>query len=95
MGADAVASTKQGRCPSTAITVAEGIRWDPCVIGPVNTIMQMISIVNSWDGHVGKEWITSQWDLNHSPNPWARVKGSMGTTQMHLKERGMADPVER
>eukprot|EP00973_Karenia_brevis_P068589 9539302-Karenia_brevis.AAC.1 len=34
MGADAVASTKQGRCHITAITVAKGIRWDPWVIGP-------------------------------------------------------------
>eukprot|EP00973_Karenia_brevis_P076694 10652639-Karenia_brevis.AAC.1 len=34
MGADAVASTKQGRCPIIAITVAKGIQWDPWVRGP-------------------------------------------------------------
>eukprot|EP00973_Karenia_brevis_P051915 7210936-Karenia_brevis.AAC.1 len=34
MGADAVESTEQGRCPITAITVAKGIKWDPWVMGP-------------------------------------------------------------
>eukprot|EP00973_Karenia_brevis_P090641 12403533-Karenia_brevis.AAC.1 len=39
MGANAVASSKQGRCPITAIAVAKGIRRDPWVIGPANTIL--------------------------------------------------------
>eukprot|EP00973_Karenia_brevis_P091829 12409356-Karenia_brevis.AAC.1 len=72
MGADAVASAKQGRCPITAITIAKGIKWDPWVMVPVNTIMHMIGIVNKWDGNVGIEWIRSQWDLDHAPNPWSR-----------------------
>eukprot|EP00973_Karenia_brevis_P085812 11903837-Karenia_brevis.AAC.1 len=41
MGANAVASEKQGRCPITAIAVAKGIRWDPWIIGPANTILHM------------------------------------------------------
>eukprot|EP00973_Karenia_brevis_P016310 2233321-Karenia_brevis.AAC.1 len=94
MGADAVASTKQGRCPVTAITVAKGIRWDPFVIGPVNTIMQMIGIVNTWEGDVGREWITSQWDLDHSPKPWPTVKGPMGGFPDAPKGSGMANPME-
>eukprot|EP00973_Karenia_brevis_P007631 1037179-Karenia_brevis.AAC.1 len=56
-GAHAVASEEQGRCPITAITVAKGIRWDPWVMGPVNTIMHMNQILNGWDGEVGMEWI--------------------------------------
>eukprot|EP00973_Karenia_brevis_P006447 877936-Karenia_brevis.AAC.1 len=72
MGADAVASTKQGSCPITAIAVAKGIKWDPWVLGPLNTIMHMIEIINAWDGDVGRQWITSQWDLNNATNSWAR-----------------------
>eukprot|EP00973_Karenia_brevis_P008129 1100763-Karenia_brevis.AAC.1 len=74
MGAHAVASTKQGRCPITAIAVAKGIRWDPWIMGPTNTIMHKIEIINTWDGDVGQRWIRSQWDLLHAPHPWARVK---------------------
>eukprot|EP00973_Karenia_brevis_P081238 11263677-Karenia_brevis.AAC.1 len=48
--------------------------------------MHMIGIINDWNGKVGKEWITSQWDLDHAPNPWARVKGPMGAAQIHFKE---------
>eukprot|EP00973_Karenia_brevis_P076271 10593062-Karenia_brevis.AAC.1 len=48
----------------------------------------MIGIVNSWDRNLGQEWITSQWALGHSHNPWARVKGPMGATHMYLKEMG-------
>eukprot|EP00973_Karenia_brevis_P015885 2174066-Karenia_brevis.AAC.1 len=66
MGADAVASTKQGRAPRTAITVAKGIKWDP-------SLSCMYRII-------------SQWDLDHAPNPWARVKGPMGAAHMHLGE---------
>eukprot|EP00973_Karenia_brevis_P006763 918725-Karenia_brevis.AAC.1 len=50
--------------------------------------MHMIGTVKSWDGDVGKEWITAQWNWDHSPNPWARVKGPMGATQMRFKEMG-------
>eukprot|EP00973_Karenia_brevis_P095427 12427265-Karenia_brevis.AAC.1 len=88
MGANAVASEKQGRCPITAITAAKGIRWDPWIMGPVNTIMHMIQIINAWDGEVGREWIKSLWDPRHAPHPWARVKGPMGATHMHLMEMG-------
>eukprot|EP00973_Karenia_brevis_P011288 1527842-Karenia_brevis.AAC.1 len=28
------------------------------------------------------------WDLKHSPHTWARVKGPMGATQMHLMGMG-------
>eukprot|EP00973_Karenia_brevis_P010281 1393047-Karenia_brevis.AAC.1 len=42
MCADAVAGTRQGRCLITAITVAKGIKWDPWVMGPVNTIIQFM-----------------------------------------------------
>eukprot|EP00973_Karenia_brevis_P030007 4136864-Karenia_brevis.AAC.2 len=72
MGAHAVASTKQGRCLIPAITVAKGIRWDPWIMGPTNTIVHMIEITNAWDGDVGRQWVKSQWDLTHAPNPWAR-----------------------
>eukprot|EP00973_Karenia_brevis_P040677 5628171-Karenia_brevis.AAC.1 len=72
MGANAVATTKQGRCPIIAIKVDKGIRWDPWVMGPANTIMHMIEIINAWDGDVGKRWIKSFWDLAHAPHPWAR-----------------------
>eukprot|EP00973_Karenia_brevis_P004472 612712-Karenia_brevis.AAC.1 len=37
---------------------------------------------------VSRQWIESKWDLQHSPIPWARVKGPMGATQMHLLEMG-------
>eukprot|EP00973_Karenia_brevis_P044255 6132424-Karenia_brevis.AAC.1 len=37
---------------------------------------------------VSRKWIQSKWDLQHSPHPWARVKGHMGATQMHLMEMG-------
>eukprot|EP00973_Karenia_brevis_P042442 5875788-Karenia_brevis.AAC.1 len=57
MGANAVAREKQGRCPTTAITVAKGIRGDPWDMGPVNTIMHVIQIINAWDGDVGRQWI--------------------------------------
>eukprot|EP00973_Karenia_brevis_P084735 11757770-Karenia_brevis.AAC.1 len=57
-------------------------------MGPVNTIIHMIQIINSWDADVGKQWITSQSDLDHAANPWAKVKGPMGATQIHLKEMG-------
>eukprot|EP00973_Karenia_brevis_P002152 291286-Karenia_brevis.AAC.1 len=50
MGANAVASTKQGRCPITAIAVAKSIRWDPWSMGPTNTIMHMLEIISTWDG---------------------------------------------
>eukprot|EP00973_Karenia_brevis_P022546 3103214-Karenia_brevis.AAC.1 len=55
IGADAVASTEHCRCPIIAITVAKGIKWDPWVRGPVNTITHMIGIINGWDGNVGKQ----------------------------------------
>eukprot|EP00973_Karenia_brevis_P059236 8247510-Karenia_brevis.AAC.1 len=77
MGANAVASAEHGRCPITAIAVAKGIRWDPWIICPTNTILQKIQILIGWEGEVGREWIKSIWDLQHSPLPWARVKGPM------------------
>eukprot|EP00973_Karenia_brevis_P087528 12137272-Karenia_brevis.AAC.1 len=88
MGANAVASEKQGRCRISAITVAKSIRWDPWVMGPVDIILHMIQIPNGWDGEVGREWIRLLWDLRHAPHPWARVKGPMGPIQMHLIEIG-------
>eukprot|EP00973_Karenia_brevis_P026947 3717654-Karenia_brevis.AAC.1 len=33
--------TKQGRCPINSTAIAEGPRWDPYVMGPANTIMEM------------------------------------------------------
>eukprot|EP00973_Karenia_brevis_P081053 11241342-Karenia_brevis.AAC.1 len=59
MGANAVASEKQGRCPITAIAIARGIRWDPWIIGRANTILHMIQILSAWEGDVGREWIKS------------------------------------
>eukprot|EP00973_Karenia_brevis_P027359 3772437-Karenia_brevis.AAC.1 len=89
MGADAVASSKQGRCPITAITVAKGIQWYPWVRGPVDTIMQMIGILIHRDrGDVGREWFASHWDLDHASHPWSRIKGPIGATHMHLREVG-------
>eukprot|EP00973_Karenia_brevis_P094596 12423271-Karenia_brevis.AAC.1 len=49
-GADAVASSKQGRCPITAVAVAKGPRWDPWVMGPTSTIMEMVGILLRWEG---------------------------------------------
>eukprot|EP00973_Karenia_brevis_P053784 7472138-Karenia_brevis.AAC.1 len=72
MGAHAVASEKQGRCQITAITVAKGIRWDPWIMGPVNTIMHVIQIISAWGGDAGRQWIKSHWDLKHASHPWAR-----------------------
>eukprot|EP00973_Karenia_brevis_P047193 6549706-Karenia_brevis.AAC.1 len=37
---------------------------------------------------VGRQWIKSKWDLQHSPHQWARANGPMGATQMHLMEMG-------
>eukprot|EP00973_Karenia_brevis_P037838 5218807-Karenia_brevis.AAC.1 len=60
MAADAVASRKHGRCPITAVALAKGLRWDPHVVGPTNTILHMISIVLQWEGEpLGKTWIRS------------------------------------
>eukprot|EP00973_Karenia_brevis_P045243 6266917-Karenia_brevis.AAC.1 len=51
--------------------------------------MQMIGILTHWDGgDVGREWITSQWDLDNASNPWSRVKWPMGATHMYLREVG-------
>eukprot|EP00973_Karenia_brevis_P017989 2471634-Karenia_brevis.AAC.1 len=71
MGADAVVSAKQRRCPITAIATAKRIGWDPWIMGPVNTIMHVIGIINTWGEDVGITWIKSQWDLGHASNPWA------------------------
>eukprot|EP00973_Karenia_brevis_P074726 10385611-Karenia_brevis.AAC.1 len=72
MGANAVASSKEGRCPITAIAVAKGMRWGPWIIGPANTILQMVQILADWDMDASRQWIQSKWDLQHSPHPWAR-----------------------
>eukprot|EP00973_Karenia_brevis_P033551 4625411-Karenia_brevis.AAC.1 len=53
-------------------------------MGPVNTIMHVIGIINSWGDDVGRIRIWSQWDLGHAPNPWARVQGPMGAAQRHV-----------
>eukprot|EP00973_Karenia_brevis_P001147 156536-Karenia_brevis.AAC.1 len=88
MGANAVASNKPGRCTITAIAVANGIRWDPWIIGPASTILLMVQRLADWDMAVSRQWIQSKWDLQHSPHTWARVKGPMGATQMHFMEMG-------
>eukprot|EP00973_Karenia_brevis_P073854 10266900-Karenia_brevis.AAC.1 len=73
MGADAVASSNQGRCQIIAISIAKGPRWDPSVIGSTNTIIEILGILTKWEGDgVGRTWIESQWDLDHAPHPWAR-----------------------
>eukprot|EP00973_Karenia_brevis_P024543 3385430-Karenia_brevis.AAC.1 len=56
---------------------------------PVNTIMHVIQIINAWDVDVGRQWIKALWDLKQAPHPWARVKGPMGASHMHLMENGM------
>eukprot|EP00973_Karenia_brevis_P068871 9574951-Karenia_brevis.AAC.1 len=35
---------------------------------------------------VSRQWIKSKSDLQHSPHPWARVKGPMGAAQMRLMD---------
>eukprot|EP00973_Karenia_brevis_P076928 10682466-Karenia_brevis.AAC.1 len=55
-------------------------------MGPVNTIMHMVGIINGGDADIGRVWIRSQWDLDHASNPWARVKGPIGATQLHQKD---------
>eukprot|EP00973_Karenia_brevis_P056744 7896608-Karenia_brevis.AAC.1 len=50
--------------------------------------MHVIQIINAWEGEVGRQWIKSRWDLKHALHPWARVKGPMGASQMHLMELG-------
>eukprot|EP00973_Karenia_brevis_P029962 4131694-Karenia_brevis.AAC.1 len=60
MGADAAASTKQGRCP---------IEGHHC-----SQRVQMGRMGHRAGGDVGGEWITSQWDLDHAPSLWSRVK---------------------
>eukprot|EP00973_Karenia_brevis_P040404 5583631-Karenia_brevis.AAC.1 len=69
MGANSVASTKQGRCPMTVIAVTKGISQDLRIMGPTNTIMHMIEIINTWEGDFGQQWIRPQWDLMHAPPP--------------------------
>eukprot|EP00973_Karenia_brevis_P035613 4912709-Karenia_brevis.AAC.1 len=63
-------------------------------MGPVNTIMHMIGIINRWDGNAGEEWITSPWGLDHAPNPWARVKGPMGGYPNAPQRDGVEGPME-
>eukprot|EP00973_Karenia_brevis_P019142 2623746-Karenia_brevis.AAC.1 len=49
--------------------------------------MEILGIFIKWyGGDVGREWIGSQSDLDHAPNPWGRVKGLGGLARMHLKE---------
>eukprot|EP00973_Karenia_brevis_P081921 11358200-Karenia_brevis.AAC.1 len=49
--------------------------------------METLGILIKWEGgDVGREWIGAQWDLDHVPNPWGKVKGPMGAEQMHLKD---------
>eukprot|EP00973_Karenia_brevis_P015461 2114836-Karenia_brevis.AAC.1 len=43
-GADAVASTKQGRCPIILVAIGKGPRWDPYVMGPTTTIMELVGM---------------------------------------------------
>eukprot|EP00973_Karenia_brevis_P029803 4111698-Karenia_brevis.AAC.1 len=87
MGADAVASAKQGRCTITAIAIAKGIRWDPWIMGPVNAIMHALGIINAWEEDVSIAWIKPLWDVHHASNPWAGIKGPMGAAQLHLGEK--------
>eukprot|EP00973_Karenia_brevis_P021454 2949008-Karenia_brevis.AAC.1 len=43
-------------------------------------------LITGEGGDVGREWIGSQWDLDHIPNAWVRVTGPMGAAQIHFKE---------
>eukprot|EP00973_Karenia_brevis_P036714 5058857-Karenia_brevis.AAC.1 len=55
MAADAVACEKNEGCPLTAVAIAKSPKWDPCVVGPINTILHCIAIVQQWEGQ-GIQW---------------------------------------
>eukprot|EP00973_Karenia_brevis_P035599 4909763-Karenia_brevis.AAC.1 len=93
MGAHAVASEKQGRRPITAITVAKGIRWDPWILSPVNTILHVLQIINAWDGDMGRQWIKSQWGPNMPP-PMGQGQRPNGSSTDAPHGTGMGNAME-
>ena len=57
MAADCMSCSKRGRCPITAIAVAEGLDWDPYVRGPVQLIKEWAAIFPK----IGPRALTEAW----------------------------------
>ena len=90
MVADSMGCAKQGRCPITAIALAKGIEWDPYIKGPMQVFKHWAAISPRIEPKALKEAWTKMEAHVLSPggNPWARVKGPMAATFLHLKEMG-------
>ena len=90
MAADSMGCAKQGRCPITAIALAKGIQWDPYIRGPLRVFKHWAAVSTRIEPKALQEaWTKIEDDIN-SPGgkPWARVKGPMAATYLHLKEMG-------
>ena len=90
MAAGSMGCSKKGRCPITAIVVAKGIEWDPDARGPTQLIKQWAAFFPRIEpGALTEAWANMKDNLEAAgAKPWARVKGPMGATYLHLKEMG-------
>ena len=101
MAADSMGCSKRGRCPITAIAVAKGLEWDPYVRGPIQLIKEWAAIFPKIEPRaLAEAWVKME-DHVEAPKgkAWARVRGPMGATHMHLEEMGWAplfqtDPIQ-
>ena len=90
MAADSMGCSKQGRCPITAIALAKGLEWDPYVRGPMQVFKHWAAISPKIEPKALEEaWNQmEQHVLQPGGKAWARVKGPMAATFMHLREIG-------
>ena len=101
MAANGMGCSKKGRCPGTGIAVAKGLEWDPYVRGPIQLIKEWAAIFPKIEPKaLAEAWVKME-DHVEAPKgkAWARVRGPMGATHMHLAEMGWApyfetDPIK-
>ena len=90
MGADGRGCSKQGRCPITAIALAKGLQGDPYIRGPMQVFKHWAAISAKIEPNALQEaWQKmEQHVFTLGGKAWARVKGPMAATFMHLREMG-------
>ena len=86
--ADSMGCSKIGRCPITAIAVAKGLQWDPYVRGPTQLIKEWAAMFpNISPRALCEAWVKMEDHVEEGGGrAWARVKGPMGATHMHLAD---------
>ena len=90
MGADSMGCAKKGRCPITALALGKGIEWDSYVRGPIQVFKHWAAI----SAKIAPQALCEAWTKMEKHvdapggKPWARVKGPMAATYLHLKEIG-------